>query len=101
MTVHAARKWLLGEAIPTQARLQVLANWLGLSAAWLRFGDAGNNLNAAFTTDFSGLDVQLVNDFGLLSESHQRIVHMLIKTMLEEENREAGFTHAPRGRKQS
>jgi len=101
VTVHAARKWLLGEAIPTQARLQVLANWLGLSAAWLRFGDAGNNLNSAFTTDFSGLDVQLVNDFGLLSESHQRIVHMLIKTMLEEENREAGFTHAPRVRKQS
>lgn len=43
VTVHAARKWLIGEAIPTQARLQIIANWLGISAAWLRFGDAGNS----------------------------------------------------------
>ena len=39
ITVHAARKWLLGEAIPTQDKLQALANWLEVSVEWLRFGD--------------------------------------------------------------
>lgn len=39
VTVHAARKWLMGEAIPTQDRVQVLAEWLNVSASWLRFGE--------------------------------------------------------------
>jgi transcriptional regulator with XRE-family HTH domain len=39
ISVHAARKWLMGEAIPTQARLRELAAVLGVSATWLRFGD--------------------------------------------------------------
>lgn len=36
---HAARKWLMGEAIPTQDRLQVLADWLSVSPSWLRYGE--------------------------------------------------------------
>lgn len=38
VTVHAARKWLVGESIPTQEKLRTLAQWLGVSAEWLRFG---------------------------------------------------------------
>src|SRR3954451_8373270 len=38
ITVHAARKWLVGEAIPTQEKLRTLAQWLGVPAEWLRFG---------------------------------------------------------------
>ena len=38
--VHASscRKWLHGEAIPTQEKLQVLAQLLQVSPSWLRFG---------------------------------------------------------------
>ena len=32
VTLHAARKWLLGEAIPAQDKLRVLAAWLGVTA---------------------------------------------------------------------
>jgi hypothetical protein len=39
ITSHAARKWLMGEAIPNQDRLQVLAEWLNVSPSWLRFGE--------------------------------------------------------------
>lgn len=39
ITVHAARKWLVGEAIPTQARLRELAAVLAVSPTWLRFGE--------------------------------------------------------------
>ena len=38
--IHASscRKWLHGEAIPTQEKLQVLAQLLQVSPSWLRFG---------------------------------------------------------------
>lgn len=39
ITLHAARKWLIGESIPTQEKLKVLAAWLGVSAVWLRYGE--------------------------------------------------------------
>lgn len=38
ITVHAARKWLKGEAIPTQAKMIVLADILGVDVSVLRFG---------------------------------------------------------------
>lgn len=38
VTTLAARKWLMGEAMPTQDRIQLLAEWLNVSASWLRFG---------------------------------------------------------------
>ncbi|MES2832268.1 MAG: hypothetical protein V4695_09780 [Pseudomonadota bacterium] len=41
VTVHAVRKWLVGEAIPTQDKLRALAKWLEVSVEWLRFGGAG------------------------------------------------------------
>jgi transcriptional regulator with XRE-family HTH domain len=41
ISVHAARKWLIGEAIPTQEKLRTLAQWFGVSAEWLRFGANG------------------------------------------------------------
>ena len=35
VSVHAARKWLMGEAIPTQAPLRELAAVLQVSPTWL------------------------------------------------------------------
>ncbi|WFE67743.1 transcriptional regulator [Thiomicrospira sp. R3] len=39
VTVQAVRRWLFGEAIPNQDRLQVLAEWLNVDPHWLRFGE--------------------------------------------------------------
>ncbi len=41
---HAARKWLHGEAIPTQEKIVILADWLCVHAAWLRYGEAENGI---------------------------------------------------------
>jgi hypothetical protein len=95
VTVHAARKWLLGEAIPAQARLQVIASWLGINAAWLRFGDAGNSMDVPQAVVLDEADRQLASDIGILSESNKRILRLLVKSMLEEENVQSGFTRAP------
>lgn len=38
IAAQTVRKWLLADAIPTQAKLMSLAEWLEVSAEWLRFG---------------------------------------------------------------
>ncbi|TCS35828.1 hypothetical protein EDC30_109127 [Paucimonas lemoignei] len=38
VTIHGVRKWLKAESIPAQGHLRVLSDWLGVDAAWLRFG---------------------------------------------------------------
>jgi transcriptional regulator with XRE-family HTH domain len=39
VTVQAVRRWLRGEAIPSQEKLQVLADWLKIEPHVLRFGE--------------------------------------------------------------
>ena len=39
VSFQAVRRWLKGEAIPAQEKLQVLAEWLRLEPHVLRFGD--------------------------------------------------------------
>ena len=38
VTVHAVRKWLVGESIPSQEKMTVLSEWLGVTPQWLRYG---------------------------------------------------------------
>ncbi|MCC7309705.1 MAG: helix-turn-helix transcriptional regulator [Sulfuritalea sp.] len=39
VTVQAVRRWLRGEAIPSQEKLQVIAEWLKVEPHALRFGE--------------------------------------------------------------
>lgn len=39
VTFQAVSRWLRGEAIPAQDKLQVLADWLGIEPHVLRFGE--------------------------------------------------------------
>ena len=43
VTLQAVRRWLRGEAIPSQEKLQVLADWLKVEPQILRFGEAVQN----------------------------------------------------------
>ena len=43
VTMQAVRRWLRGEAIPSQEKLQVLADWLKVEPQVLRFGEAVRN----------------------------------------------------------
>jgi transcriptional regulator with XRE-family HTH domain len=42
VTLQAVRRWLNGEAVPTQDKLQSLAEWLSVDPHWLRFGERLN-----------------------------------------------------------
>ena len=68
ITIHAARKWLMGEAIPTQGRIQILAEWLNVSPSWLRFGEQQSENK---TTDMSAQEWRLVTGFRRLTEKQK------------------------------
>jgi transcriptional regulator with XRE-family HTH domain len=83
VTVHAVRKWLLGEAIPTQDKVQALARWLGVATEWLRFG-AADMARAKRAVDRIDADVvNLVADLQRLDEHHKQLacefVRMLVR----------------------
>ena len=85
ITVHAARKWLVGEAIPTQEKLRTLAQWLGVPAEWLRFGgttDANGNISPDPSTRFESADVKLIADLQRLDEHNQAIAREIIRMLV-------------------
>ncbi|WP_338846619.1 hypothetical protein V8J88_23060 [Massilia sp. W12] len=87
ITVHAARKWIVGEAIPTQEKLRTLAQWLGVPADWLRFGGSelgGANGETGQTpaARFESADVKLVADLQRLDEQHRNIAREFIRMLV-------------------
>lgn len=89
ITVHAARKWLVGEAIPTQEKLRTLAQWLGVPAEWLRFGghESAGGENGSTPPRFESADIKLVADLQRLDEHHQALAREFIR-MLVRHNRQ-------------
>jgi len=77
VTTHAARKWLMGEAIPTQDRIQVLAEWLNVSASWLRFGEDEIDGNKK-TKDMTAQEWRLVQGFRLLTDKQRTAVLTMV-----------------------
>lgn len=86
ITVHAARKWLVGESIPTQEKLRILSQWLNVPAEWLRFGDGKVGRepvrHAAVTKRLAPKDLALVEGLQRLSEEHRQIVRDVIRGLL-------------------
>ncbi|MGZ5199761.1 MAG: hypothetical protein ACXWC4_08315 [Telluria sp.] len=85
ITVHAARKWLVGEAIPTQEKLRMLAQWLGVPADWLRFGgetDLANGDAANASARFESADVKLIADLQRLDEHHRQLAREFIRMLV-------------------
>jgi transcriptional regulator with XRE-family HTH domain len=85
ITVHAARKWIVGEAIPTQEKLRTLAQWLGVPAEWLRFGGADmppkvGQGDAALR--FESDDVKLITDLQRLDEHYRLIAREIIRMLV-------------------
>lgn len=100
MTAQTLRKWLLAEAIPTQAKLISLVEWLAVSPQWLRFETgtrrvAKANEQAAMEVaahagvivigkDQAAL-VSLVELLTQLSEGNLRLVENIVRCVLSEQ----------------
>ena len=83
ITVHAARKWLVGEAIPTQDKIRTLSQWLGVPIEWLRFGGDKRYADGAVSNNqMSSADVKLIADLQLLDDHHRQIVRECIRIII-------------------
>ncbi|NHZ87615.1 hypothetical protein F2P45_00990 [Massilia sp. CCM 8733] len=88
VTPHAARKWLAGEAIPTHEKILILASWLGVHAAWLRYGDAENAELPVPTIPEALLataDLALLKDILSLPASTQQLVREIVDAFLRDQ----------------
>jgi transcriptional regulator with XRE-family HTH domain len=83
VTVHAVRKWLMGEAIPTQEKLIAIATWLGVPPDWLRFGTGDGVANAPAGGQIAPLTLRMLESFGRLVERDQQLVQAMIDNMLQ------------------
>jgi hypothetical protein len=85
ITLHAARKWLQGEALPAQDKMRVLADWLGVSAEWLRFGEGGKPSPSLREPALVAVDYDLAREVAALSSAHQGVVRALVKALRKSE----------------
>lgn len=84
---YAARKWLLGEAIPSQDKLRVLAQWLGVTNDWLRFGEGAKTNSHVIRDDTPVPDYELIRAIAALSEEHQEVIRELVAALQRAEKR--------------
>jgi transcriptional regulator with XRE-family HTH domain len=83
ITVHAARKWLIGEAIPTQDKMRTLADWLMVPIDWLRFGTDGSRKEVPNpVANANSADLKLIADMQLLDEPHRQIVREVARILI-------------------
>lgn len=89
VSVHAARKWLVGDAIPTQDKLRSLANWLGVSVEWLRFGEAGQSGNVTSISLSKNLPCdKLIHLFLSLPHKERELAQDFIRMLVAKNHRE-------------
>lgn len=80
VTVHAARKWLQGESIPTQEKLRALASWLDVPAEWLRFGNAEVRKGAGGGP--ASVDAKTIALLQQLDDYHRTIAHEMLRALV-------------------
>jgi transcriptional regulator with XRE-family HTH domain len=80
VTVHAARKWLQGESIPTQEKLRALASWLDVPADWLRFGNADVRKGSGSAP--TSVDSKTIALLQQLDDYHRTIAHEMLRALV-------------------
>jgi hypothetical protein len=79
VTVHAARKWLVGEAIPTQEKMRTLAQWLQVPVDWLRYGGGKHEVKRGMGLDaIDAADLKLLADIQSLDAHDREILHKFV-----------------------
>lgn len=97
VTQQAAQKWMSGQACPTPDKIETLADWLGVSAHWLRFGSPTEaqrkrisgkrqTKTQANTATLSNDETKLMERFRQLSPHQQELIaELVIQLALEKE----------------
>lgn len=86
VSAHAARKWLIGEAIPAQERLSILAAWLEVEPDWLRFGASES---AKYERLIPTSNLILLRDVARLDPANKRLVQGMVALLIKANARQA------------
>jgi hypothetical protein len=78
VTPQAIYKWLNGQSIPSFDKIQVLADWLNVSAEWLKTGASNTTLNAQSLIEKQGLE-----SFLQLNNDHKYLILNLMQALLK------------------
>lgn len=90
VTNHAVRKWMLAEALPTQKRLELLAEMLGVSSQWLRYGEGSTQMQPGASREPIHNDiVMMLKDLKLLDAAARDLLIALVQKMLSQQS--SGF----------
>lgn len=90
ISIHAARKWLLGESIPAHDKLLALAGWLRVSSEWLLYGAGEMLALSAVQQDaahYAVVDVDLLREVNALNQEHRSIVREMVAVLARIEGR--------------
>jgi transcriptional regulator with XRE-family HTH domain len=93
VSTQSVRKWLTGRSLPSQDKLRVLAEWLGVAPQWLRFGEGAGEgarragmLRQEVRSYRRDQDI-LLEIFGRLSERHKKLVLDLVEALAAAERK--------------
>ncbi len=87
VTVHAARKWLQAESIPTQEKLRALASWLNVTAEWLRFGSGTSGTESGAAYSVTAHDEKILSSLQQLNKHNRELVHEFIRLLIRMERK--------------
>lgn len=82
ITMHGARRWLLGESMPTQRHMTALARSLGVSADWLLIGQGEMQEGISTAPRLSASEAELIRTFHALSEPERELVWGLMRMLI-------------------
>lgn len=85
ISVQTANNWLLGSAIPSQDKLQILAAWLDVSSQWLRFGDATQEIShpEMIHTGIQLVQFDLPEKLAQLTPKQKQLVYDLVNALID------------------
>lgn len=87
ITVHTARSWLKGISIPTQDKLRVLSDWLGVAPDELRFGQGSvhsvRDVEVSYQSDvvLTMQDRQMLNNYLALPVEERKTARDVIAAL--------------------
>jgi hypothetical protein len=81
VSYYTARKWLLGEAIPSQDKLRTLTQWLRVTNNWLRFGDGEKATTTPTQNESALIDYELMQTIIRLPEEQQMLIRNLVASL--------------------
>lgn len=89
ISFQAVRRWLNGEAVPTQDRLQILAEWLAVDPHWLRFGEklsgSVQQQRKRWDASMTPKERQAIETFMSLSPERRKMIGEIIHALAQSE----------------